>query len=159
MSAFDLSQFNGRGAGPRETAAMMNELETVVQTREIALRRAAELEQVNDGYSRALSVLVDLYGEDDGNGKKFVAIPAERFMESVKRVVAFSLDPGRATLHLVNTYRYDGRWKIEKAEPTEEDKAALPWFEEKPEFLTVPGSMRAIIRTKRGLRAATWEPE
>ena len=158
MSALDLSKYRDRVVGPREAEAMMNELETMAATREIALRRQAELEQTNEGYSRALSVLVDLYGTDDGNGKKFLAIPGEKFMESVQRVVAFSMDPGRNTLHLVNTYRFDGRWTIGKGEPTEEEKGSLPWFESPPEFLTVPGPLTAIVGTKRGMRVATWEP-
>ena len=143
---------------PRVQEAMSSELRMMVETRELALRRQVELEQMNEGYSRALSVLVDIYGEDDGEGKKYLAIPGERFAESVARVAAFAMDPGRSTLHLVNTYRYEGKWTVTKDEPTEEQKKELPWFDKLPEFLTRPGEMQAIVGTKKGMRVAEWEP-
>ena len=131
----------------------------MAQTRELALRRQVELEQMNEGYSRALSVLVDLYGEDDGEGKKFLAIPGDEFKRAVERVAVFSMDPGRSTLHLVNTYRFEGKWSVGKVEPTEEEKRDLPWMDKLPEFLVRPGPMQAVVGTKKGLRIATWEPK
>ena len=155
----DLAPLKEGLVGPRERETHLSELEMVALTRELALRRQVELEQVNEGYSRALSVLVDIYGEDDGEGKKYLAIPGERFAESVARVAAFAMDPGRSTLHLVNTYRYEGKWTVTKDEPSEEQKKELPWFDKLPEFLTRPGEMQAIVGTKKGMRVATWEPE
>ena len=154
----DLAPLKEGLVGPRERETMQREMETMAQTRELALRRQVELEQVNEGYSRALSVLVDIYGEDDGEGKKYLVIPGDRFAESVARVAAFSMDPGRSTLHLVNSYRYDGEWTVTRDEPTEEERKTLPWFDKLPEFLTRPGEMQAIVGTKKGLRVATWEP-
>ena len=142
---------------PRVQEAMSSELRMMVETRELALRRQVELEQMNEGYSRALSVLVDLYGEDDGEGKKFLAIPGDDFKRAVERVAVFSMDPGRSTLHLVNTYRYDGKWTVTRDEPSEEERKTLPWFDKLPEFLTRHGEMRAIVGTKKGMRVAEWE--
>ena len=156
--AVDLRSVKDGAVGPRERDTMQREMEMMAQTRELALRRQVELEQVNEGYSRALSVLVDLYGEDDGEGKKFLAIPGDEFKRAVERVAAFAMDPGRSTLHLVNTYRYEGKWTVTKDEPSEEQKKELPWFDKLPEFLTRPGEMQAIVGTKKGLRVATWEP-
>ena len=157
--AVDLRSVKDAAVGPRERETLQRELEMVALTRELALRRQVELEQMNEGYSRALSVLVDLYGTDDGEGKKYLVIPGDRFAESVARVAAFSMDPGRSTLHLVNSYRYDGEWTVTRDEPSEEERQALPWFDKLPEFLTHPGSMQAIVGTKKGMRVATWEPE
>ena len=156
--AVDLRSVKDGAVGPRERETLQRELEMMAQTRELALRRQVELEQMNEGYSRALSVLVDIYGEDDGEGKKYLVIPGERFAESVARVAAFSMDPGRSTLHLVNTYRYDGKWTVTRDEPSEEQKKELPWFDKLPEFLIRPGEMRAIVGTKKGMRVAEWEP-
>ena len=74
--AVDLRSVKDGAVGPRERDTMQREMEMMAQTRELALRRSVELEQMNEGYSRALSVLVDIYGEDDGEGKKFLAFPA-----------------------------------------------------------------------------------
>ena len=156
--AVDLRSVKDGAVGPREREALQREMEMMAQTRELALRRQVELEQVNEGYSRALSVLVDLYGEDDGEGKKFLAIPGDEFKRAVERVAVFSMDPGRSTLHLVNTYRYEGKWTVTKDEPSEEERKALPWFDKLPEFLTRPGEMQAIVGTKKGMRVAEWEP-
>ena len=147
--AIDLRSVQDAAVGPRERETLQ---------RELALRRSVELEQMNEGYSRALSVLVDLYGTDDGEGKKFLAIPGDEFKRAVERVAVFSMDPGRSTLHLVNSYRYDGKWTVTKDEPTEAERKALPWMDKLPEFLTRPGEMRAIVGTKKGLRVAEWEP-
>ena len=156
--AVDLRSVKDGAVGPRERETMQREMEMMAQTRELALRHQVELEQMNEGYSRALSVLVDIYGEDDGEGKKFLAIPGDEFKRAVERVAAFSMDPGRSTLHLVNTYRYEGKWTVTKDEPSEEERQALPWFDKLPEFLTRPGSMQAIVGTKKGMRVAVWEP-
>ena len=154
----DLAPLKGGLVGPRERETMQREMEMMAQTRELALRRSVELGQMNEGYSRALSVLVDLYGEDDGEGKKFLAIPGDEFKRAVERVAAFAMDPGRSTLHLVNTYRYDGKWTVTKDEPTEAERKALPWMDKLPEFLTRPGEMQAIVGTKKGMPVAVWEP-
>src|SRR3990167_7407764 len=125
----DLAPLKEGLVGPRERETMQREMEMMAQTRELALRRSVELEQMNEGYSRALSVLVDLYGEDDGEGKKFLAIPGDEFKRAVERVAVFSMDPGRSTLHLVNSYRYEGKWTVTRDEPTEEEREGLPWMD------------------------------
>lgn len=158
MSAIDLSSFKDKTIGPREKEALLAELEMLAATREIALRRQAELEATNEAYSRALSVVVDLMGEDDGQGKKFIAVDAAAFAESIERVAAFSLDPVGNTLHLVNSYAHAGSWKVTKREPTDEERGMFRWYDELPEKMSQPGFQVGIVGTPKGLRIAEWTP-
>ena len=109
MSGIDLSDFKDGIVGPREKEALLNEITLLTHTREIALRRQAELEGTVASLERVLAAVVQQEGDYDTTQDDMVLVLGEDAFDSVvDNVASFEIIPDGDYLRLVNTYKADG---------------------------------------------------
>lgn len=154
--AVDLSGA-GKTLGPRESAALIDELKAMAQTRELALRDRAATEAENEGLNRLLAALVFAYGPPTEDGGRGIVLTGKFVHEAHERIASFHVSPEATCIRLGVLLTYPGTWEITKREPSE-DESLLPVYEELPEVVTRPGPDKVIVQTKRGLRIAEWQP-